>query len=289
MIPEIECIIKKEKPSAVISQGDTATVFGAALAAFHCQIPFGHVEAGLRTDDLGHPFPEEGYRQMISRITRWHFAPTESAAKALRNEGIHKNKIYITGNTCIDTLLQTVNNLPPIAENENRIILLTAHRRENFGKPLESIFKAILELLKIFEDVIIIYPVHPNPNVQNLAYSMFSGHPRVQLKEPLDYCEFVDAMRHSTLIMTDSGGIQEEAPALGKPVLILRETTERPEPIELGVSELVGTNTKSIIDKTSELLTCTNTYQRMSRTVFPYGNGNASTAILNTLYEALKK
>lgn len=283
MLPDLESIIKKEQPYAVVAQGDTATVFGSALAAFHCQIPFGHVEAGLRTHNLAHPFPEEGYRQMVSRITHWHFAPTEGAAKALRTEGIPDNKIFVTGNTCIDTLLQTVKELPQQSDSKERTILLTAHRRENFGKPLENIFNAVLEVLDRFHDVSLLYPVHPNPNVQQLAHDMLGKHPRVKLTEPLDYFDFVDAMRSAYLILTDSGGVQEEAPALGKPVLVLRETTERPEAIDMGVARLVRAQTERIVDAVSLLLTDAEAYDRMSHKVSPYGDGLAAQRILSVI------
>jgi UDP-N-acetylglucosamine 2-epimerase (non-hydrolysing) len=283
MLPELENIIKKEQPYAVVAQGDTATVFGSALAAFHCQTPFGHVEAGLRTHNLAHPFPEEGYRQMVSRITHWHFAPTEGAAKALRTEGIPDNKIFVTGNTCIDTLLQTVKELPQQFDSKERTILLTAHRRENFGKPLENIFNAVLEILDRFHDVSLLYPVHPNPNVQQLAHDMLGKHPRVKLTEPLDYFDFVGAMRSAYLILTDSGGVQEEAPALGKPVLVLREITERPEPVNEGVAKLVGTTPEAIVSQVSLLLESVAEYEKMGRLFMPYGDGVASTKIVRQM------
>lgn len=254
MLPELDNIIKKEKPYALIAQGDTTTVFGSALAAFNAQIPFGHVEAGLRTYDLKHPFPEEGYRQMVSRITHWHFAPTIQAAENLKNEGIDPNKIYVTGNTCIDTLLQTVSEQLTQEKVKKRTILLTAHRRENFGQPLINIFTAILEILKKYPYVDVLYPVHPNPNVQKLAYEMLGDHERVRLCKPLDYFDFVAAMQDSYIILTDSGGIQEEAPSLKKPVLVLRETTERLEAVNAGTSLLVGSCIEKIVQETNRLL-----------------------------------
>lgn len=282
ILPSLETIIIKEKPYAVLAQGDTATVFGAALASFHNKIPFGHVEAGLRTYNLNHPFPEEGYRQMISKIAHWNFAPTELAKKTLLEEGVIKEKVFMTGNTCIDTLFMTLEQIPKKIKTTERIIVLTAHRRENFGKPLESIFNAVLKIVQDFPDVKVIYPVHPNPHVKNLAYSLLN-HPRIILKDPLNYFDFVELLAQAHLILTDSGGIQEEAPALGKPVLVTRETTERPEPIKLGVSKLIGTNTENIYKEISKLLIDENLYRKMSRPCFPYGDGHASYKIVNTL------
>lgn len=280
MLPSLETIIKKENAFAVLAQGDTASVFGAAMTAFHCQVPFGHIEAGLRTHNLEHPFPEEGYRQMISRITHWHFAPTNKAANALMNEGISEDKIYITGNTGIDTLLQTVAKSHKPQKNNERVILLTAHRRENFGEPLKNIFNAVLKVVESFEDVRIIYPVHPNPNVKTMAHAMLAGHPRIELHEPFGYFDFVAAMQSADLILTDSGGVQEEAPALGKPVLVLRKTTERPEPIEAGVSKLVGTDYEVILQNVKTLLTDETVYRSMSKKCFPYGDGHAAKKIV---------
>jgi UDP-N-acetylglucosamine 2-epimerase (non-hydrolysing) len=283
MLPALDSILTREAPDAVLSQGDTTTVFGAALCAFHRRIPFGHIEAGLRTHDLGRPFPEEGYRQMVSRITRWHFAPTESAATALRMEGIAPDSIYVTGNTCIDTLLRTVAELGAPRPQIGRLVLLTAHRRENFGAPLRSIFSAVRKIVEVFPDVHVVYPVHPNPNVKNTAMAMLAGHPRIELREPLDYFEFVDLMRHSSLILTDSGGIQEEAPALGKPVLVLRDVTERPEAVNAGVAKVVGIHAADIIYAASALLSDSGAYAHMARGVSPYGDGHAARRIESVL------
>ena len=283
MLPALDAVLEAEMPALVLAQGDTATVFGAALCAFHHRIPFGHVEAGLRTHDLMQPYPEEGYRQMIARITRWHFAPTEGAAEALRQEGIDPNHIHITGNTCIDTLLQTVAQLGSAPNTTERLILLTTHRRENFGEPLKSIFTAVRDLAEKFQDVRIIYPVHPNPNVKNPALEILSGHPRINLCEPLDYFEFVDLMRQANFILTDSGGIQEEAPALGKPVLVLRENTERPEAVLAGAARLVGTSQAEIVKAATELLTVKSKYAAMSLSKSPFGDGHASIRILDII------
>jgi UDP-N-acetylglucosamine 2-epimerase (non-hydrolysing) len=283
MLPALDAVLAKERPDALLSQGDTTTVLGAALCAFHRRIPFGHVEAGLRTYDLQHPFPEEGYRQMVSRLARWHFAPTEGAADALRAEHVPADRIYVTGNTCIDTLLQTVAELGPLSAQPGRLILLTAHRRENFGTPMRAIFTAIREIVERFQDVRVRYPVHPNPNVQKIAMEMLADQSRIELCGPLDYFAFVDLMRQSALILTDSGGVQEEAPALGKPVLVLRETTERPEAVSAGVAGVVGTDREKIVSQVTLLLTDPSAYSRMAGGVSPYGDGNAATRIVEVL------
>lgn len=283
MLPALDAVMEREKPDVVLAQGDTTTVLGAALCAFHGRIPFGHVEAGLRTHDLAHPFPEEGYRQMVARVAYWHFAPTEGAASALRQEGIAPARIHVTGNTCIDALLQTVAQLGPAAAESKRLILLTAHRRENFGAPLRSIFTAVRQIADRFPDVRVVYPVHPNPNVAAPAHAMLAGHPRIELREPADYFEFVDLMRRATLILTDSGGIQEEAPALGKPVLVVRDVTERPEAVDAGVAKLVGTQTVRIVGAISMLLNDRTAYAGMVRGASPFGDGKAAARILGVL------
>lgn len=287
MLPELDARLANERVDAVLAQGDTTTVFVAALAAFHRRTPFGHVEAGLRTNDLAHPFPEEGYRQMVSRVTRWHFAPTSGAASSLLAEGVPKQRIHVTGNTCIDTLLQTVARQSPVLPGAERLILLTAHRRENFGERLRSIFKAVRLLADRYADVRFVYPVHPNPNVQAAADALLSGHPRIDLIQPLDYFDFVDLMRRATLVLTDSGGIQEEAPALGKPVLVLRDTTERPEALACGSSKLVGTDEAHIVEAVSSLLDNPRLLGAMSEVRYPYGNGNASLEIVRILSDSI--
>lgn len=287
MLPELDVRLANERVDAVLAQGDTTTVFVAALAAFHRGIPFGHVEAGLRTNDLGHPFPEEGYRQMVSRIASWHFAPTSGAAASLLSEGIPEDRIHVTGNTCIDTLVQTIAKLPPVEPSDGRLILLTAHRRENFGERLQNVFSAVRKLADRYADVRFLYPVHPNPNVQVQARALLGNHPRIDLVMPLDYFEFVDLMRRATLILTDSGGVQEEAPALGKPVLVLRDATERPEAVACGSSRLVGTDEASIIDAVSSLLDRPGLLAAMSQVRHPYGDGDASREIVRVLSEAM--
>ncbi len=284
MLPELESLLRQESADAVLAQGDTATTYGAAVAAFHTRIPFGHIEAGLRTYDLAHPFPEEGYRQMVSRISHWHFAPTQRDAEALRREGIAEDRIFVTGNTGIDALLDTVARLPPAPSMKNeRIILLTAHRRESFGEPLRGVFKALRKIVEAIPDIVLRYPVHPNPQVQAAAREILSGHPRIDLIEPMDYVDFVAAMRDATLILTDSGGVQEEAPALGKPVLVLRETTERMDAVEQGHSILVGTDSKRLFDMLSKLLCEQESIKTLSKIGFPFGDGSAAIKIVNFL------
>ena len=283
MLPAIDRVLEHEHADVVLAQGDTTTVFVAGLAAFHRRIPFGHVEAGLRTHDLAQPFPEEGYRQMVARIARWHFAPTKGAAVNLRQEGVPEGLIHVTGNTGIDTLLQTVRKLEPAPGRDARIILLTAHRRESFGQPLQRIFSAVRELVERHADVRVVYPVHPNPNVHAAAHTMLGGHERIELRAPIDYFEFVALMRSAYLVLTDSGGIQEEAPALAKPVLVLREQTERPEAIEAGVARLIGTQQADIIDAASRLLDDPAEYAAMALGASPYGDGHAAERIVELL------
>nr|WP_218156339.1 UDP-N-acetylglucosamine 2-epimerase (non-hydrolyzing) [Dyella sp. OK004] len=283
MLPALDRVLVKEHASIVLAQGDTSTVLAAALAAFHRQVPFGHVEAGLRTQDLDQPFPEEGYRQMVARIARWHFAPTSGAAEHLRAEGISAAGIHVTGNTGIDTLMHTVHKLGPAPIRQGRTILLTAHRRENFGLPLRNILSAVRELADRYTDIEVLYPVHPNPNVQESARSVLANHPRIKLLPPQDYFDFVDLMRQSTLILTDSGGVQEEAPALAKPVLVLREQTERPEAVQAGVAKLVGTDTKRIVMAAVHLLDDASAHARMAKGGSPYGDGRAAARIISEL------
>ena len=276
-------------PAAVLAQGDTVTVFAAALAAFYARLPFGHVEAGLRTYDLTQPFPEEGLRQMVSRIARWHFTPTQNAAANLAREGIDPAAVHLTGNTGIDALLSSAqlasSRFPD--KDSTRLILLTAHRRENFGAPMERIFSAVRRLADLNADVRIVYPVHPNPVVREAANRLLGGHARIVLCEPLGYFEFVAAMRDSYFVLTDSGGVQEEAPALGKPVLVLREQTERPEAIAAGVAKLVGTTTERIFGESTRLLEDPEHYRSMARGVSPYGDGRAAGRIESILRNSL--
>ena len=294
-------ILKKEKPDILMIQGDTSTAFLAAFLAFHFKIKIAHIEAGLRTYDKYSPFPEEINRQLISRLADLHFAPTERAKNNLLKEGIAEEKIFLTGNTAIDALFAIKEKQAEnIAEYENnfskkygfdfkdkKIILITAHRRESFGEGLKNIFSAIKELAEKRKDIIIIYPVHLNPNVCHLARKMLDGISNINLIEPLEYDEFVFLMSISYLILTDSGGIQEEAPSLGKPVLVMREHTERQEGIEAGGSKLVGTNPEIIIKETLNLLDDKNAYNAMAKSRNPYGDGKATPKIIEAIRDFL--
>jgi UDP-N-acetylglucosamine 2-epimerase (non-hydrolysing) len=265
------------KPDLVLGQGDTSTALASALASYYNKIPFGHIEAGLRTGNYNNPWPEEMNRVLITKLSTLHFCPTATSKDNLNSEGIFEN-VSITGNTVIDSLLKFVDNTV-IAKNK---ILLTVHRRENFGQPLIDILDAILELVERNEDLEIKFPVHPNPNVRSLVYQKLN-HPRIDLCEPLSYQEFIKAMCEAKIILTDSGGVQEEAPALGKPVLVLRDFTERPEAVDMGVVRLVGSSTKNIILEVEHLLNDTVHYSRMATGGSPYGDGNASSRILNSI------
>jgi UDP-N-acetylglucosamine 2-epimerase (non-hydrolysing) len=287
--PEITKVIKNVYPDILLVQGDTTTAMLTALAAFYQKIKVGHVEAGLRTNDIYNPFPEEVNRRLISVVSSYNFAPTETAYKALANEGFKKDSIYITGNTVIDALLMTVKkkhklNLDIPVDNR-RIILVTAHRRESFGIPFENICNALKDIATQNENIEIIYPVHLNPNVQEPVDTILSDIKRVHLIEPLEYLDFVQLMNKSYLILTDSGGIQEEAPALGKPVLVMREKTERPEAVKVGIVKLVGTDTKKIVKETENLLKNKRMYERMSKAHNPYGDGKAAERIVKILLE----
>ncbi len=296
VINEIKPILIKEKPDIVLVQGDTTTTFATSLAAFYLRIPVGHVEAGLRTWNKYNPFPEEINRQLTTRLTDYNFAPTEWAKQNLIKEGIDPDKIFVTGNTVIDALLMIVDpnytftddKLNRIDFLNKKIILLTSHRRENFGEPMRNIFLACKYIVETNPDVELIYPVHPNPNVQKTANEILKGFDRIHLIEPLDYRPFVQLMNKCYLIMTDSGGIQEEAPSLGKPVLVLRKTTERPEAIEAGTARLVGTDKDFIIDNAQKLLTDKFEYKNMSSKANPYGDGKAAKRIIDIILHHLK-
>ena len=285
MLPALSRSIVDLGAKAVLAQGDTATVFCSALAAYYSRIPFGHVEAGLRTHDLDEPFPEEGLRQMVARLAKWHFAPTDGAALNLSDERIAAEDIYVTGNTGIDALLSVVNAGPRICPVQpgKRVVLLTAHRRESFGPPMAEIFSAVRNLADAYADVQVIYPVHPNPNVSDLAHRILGGHHRISLAQPIGYLEFTRLMANSFMILTDSGGIQEEAPALGKPVLVLRDRTERPEAVHSGVARLVGTDAATIFREASRLLDDAEHYRAMAAGGSPYGDGKAAPRILEIL------
>ena len=284
----LEEVIRKSKPDIVLVHGDTTTTFAGALAAFYNQVAIGHVEAGLRTDDKYSPYPEEMNRQMVDRLSDIYFAPTEISKNNLLKENVDESKIYITGNTAIDAMSTTIEKnythpeLNWIKEGE-RMILLTAHRRENLGEPMRHIFKGIKRIVDEFNDVKVIYPIHMNPKVREVANEVFEGCNRVKLIEPLEVFDFHNFQNRSYIILTDSGGIQEEAPSLGKPVLVLRDTTERPEGIKAGTLKLVGTNEETIYQETKNLLTNKSEYEKMSKASNPYGDGHASKRIVDSI------
>lgn len=284
----VENIIKEVQPDIVLVHGDTTTTFAGALAAFYNQVAVGHVEAGLRTNDKYSPFPEEMNRQMVDCMTDMYFAPTEISKENLLKENIEEDKIYVTGNTAIDAMSTTVNSdyshkeLEWIKENE-KMILLTAHRRENLGEPMRNIFKAIRRIVDEFSDVKVIYPIHLNPKVRSVANEIFAGCDKVKLIEPLEVFDFHNFQNKSYIILTDSGGIQEEAPSLGKPVLVLRDTTERPEGIKAGTLKLVGTDEDTIYEETKKLLLDKKEYEKMSHASNPYGDGHASEKIADAI------
>ncbi|MGF1460253.1 MAG: non-hydrolyzing UDP-N-acetylglucosamine 2-epimerase [Leptolyngbyaceae cyanobacterium] len=285
----LEAYFQRSQPQLVIVQGDTTTAFSAALAAFYQQIPVGHVEAGLRTDDLLNPFPEEANRRLISQIARLHFAPTDTAVSHLRSSAV-VGQIHQTGNTVIDALL-TVAGQNPACEiagldwQKYRVILSTVHRRENWGAPLQGIIQGFLQTLDRCPDAALLLPLHRNPTVRKPLKAALEGHPRAFLTEPLDYGQLVGAMQRCTLLLTDSGGLQEEAPGLGKPVLVLRETTERPEAIAAGTAKLVGTDGDAIAHAAVDLLTSPAAYSAMAQAVNPFGDGRAAQRILQIVQQ----
>jgi UDP-N-acetylglucosamine 2-epimerase (non-hydrolysing) len=283
----LEKLFKEIEPHLVIVQGDTTTAFAAALAGFYQQIPIGHVEAGLRTDNIYNPFPEEANRRLISQITQLHFAPTSLAAANLHKSGV-TGEIHQTGNTVIDALLTVAKSQPPcdipgLDWSKYRVILSTVHRRENWGEPLQNIGAAMLQILETFPDTALLLPLHRNPTVREPLTKILGEHPRVFLTEPLDYSQLVGAIQRSYLLLSDSGGIQEEAPSLGKPVLVLRDTTERPEAVTGGTAKLVGTDADRITAAASELLGNPQAYQAMATAINPFGDGTASTQILTAV------
>lgn len=292
-------VLKDYQPDTVLIHGDTTTSMAASLAAFYMQIPVGHVEAGLRTYNMLSPWPEEMNRQVTDRICTYYFAPTEQSKKNLLQENIDEKKIFITGNTVIDALLMAVDIIASTPGMEEKLageirekgyavggreyILVTGHRRENFGDGFLHICKAIKELAALHPEMDIVYPVHLNPNVQKPVYELLSGVDNVYLISPLDYLPFIYAMQHSTLLLTDSGGVQEEAPSLGKPVLVMRDTTERPEAVQAGTVKLVGTSAEAIVNNVTALLKDKELYRRMSETHNPYGDGRACERIMEAL------
>ncbi len=281
-------VIKSEKPDIVLVHGDTTTTLAGALAAFYNQVKVGHVEAGLRTYDKNSPWPEEINRQIVGNIADLNFAPTKLSANNLHLENKKKNTIYITGNTAIDAMSTTVKNNYNHREldwitNKEKLILLTAHRRENLGKPMRNIFSAIKKIVDEFNYVKVIYPIHLNPKVREIAHEIFGDCDRVKLIEPLEVFDFHNFLNRAHIILTDSGGIQEEAPGLGKPVLVLRDTTERPEGIEAGTLKLVGTDEYIIYEETKKLLTSKQEYENMSKASNPYGDGTSSKQIVDII------
>ena len=294
VLRQLDNIIKKEKPEIILVHGDTTTTLASAMAAFYNQIDIGHVEAGLRTYDKYSPYPEEMNRQMVDCMTDMYFAPTDTSKNNLIKENIKEDKIYVTGNTVIDAMKYTVSKdysneeLDWIKGNE-KLILLTAHRRENLGEPMKRIFKAIRRIVDEFSDVKVIYPIHKNPKVREIANSVFNGCDKVKLIEPLEIFDFHNFQSHSYIILTDSGGIQEEAPSLGKPVLVLRDTTERPEGVDAGTLKLVGTDEKTIYEETKKLLLNKDEYKKMSMASNPYGDGLASERIADAIVKRYLK
>ena len=286
-------ILEKEKPHLVLVHGDTTTTFAAALAAFYQRIPVGHVEAGLRTRNKYSPYPEEINRTLAGRIAELHFAPTDIARDNLLAESTATFKIWVTGNTVIDALLETVQpeyTFGPELQGINfdqRIILVTTHRRENWGSGMRNIYQALIDIVNEFEDVEVVFPVHRNPVVRDIAEEMLQGRERFHLIDPLDYEPFANLMNRCYLVMTDSGGMQEEAPSLGKPVLVLRDTTERPEALQAGTVKLVGTNQQRIYEAARLLLTDKNEYDKMARAINPYGDGYAARRIVNVIKDFL--
>jgi UDP-N-acetylglucosamine 2-epimerase (non-hydrolysing) len=284
LIEKFDEFLALARPHALLAQGDTTTAMAAALSSFYQKVPFGHIEAGLRTGNLYGPFPEEMNRLVASCIARWHFAPTQEAGRNLLKEGVYPDNIHITGNTVIDALLQVAQQCSEtVAPPGLRLVLVTAHRRENFGAPLENICHAIRHLAERRPDIQFLYPVHPNPNVKRATGEILASHPRIQLVEPLDYRAFVAAMKQAHFILTDSGGVQEEAPALGKPVLVLRDETERPEAIAAGVVRLIGTEFERIVAESVRLLDDSVHYASMAHGVSPYGDGRAAERIVRLL------
>ncbi|HET7931884.1 MAG TPA: UDP-N-acetylglucosamine 2-epimerase (non-hydrolyzing) [Rhodanobacteraceae bacterium] len=291
LITALDATLTRLAPEVMLVQGDTTTVMTAALVAFYRRIAFGHVEAGLRTHDLANPFPEEMNRVVAGHLARWHFAPTERSRQNLLREGIDAARIHVTGNTVIDALLDVAaKDWPPTLplDPARRLVLVTAHRRENFGEPFRAVCRAIRRLADLHEDIEIVYPVHPNPNVRTVTTELLTGHPRIHLCPPQDYAPFVSLQKRAHLILTDSGGVQEEAPALGKPVLVLRSETERPEAMDEGVVRLVGTDESRIVAEATRLLTDPAAYRAMARGVSPYGDGHAAARIVGVLRDALR-
>lgn len=291
ILEKIKAVLERERPDIVLVHGDTSTTFVTALSAFYLQIPVGHVEAGLRTYNIYSPYPEEFNRQATGIIAAFHFAPTELSKRNLLNEGKKEESVYVTGNTAIDALKTTVRNDYCHPELEwakgSRLIMLTAHRRENLGEPMYHMFRAIRRIVDETPDIRVIYPIHMNPVVRQAANDIFAGDDRIHIIEPLDVLDFHNFLARSYLILTDSGGIQEEAPSLGKPVLVMRDTTERPEGIRAGTLKLVGTDEEIIYREFRKLLTDQKEYEKMAHASNPYGDGFAAKRIADILMKRL--
>ena len=287
----LQKVLQEVKPNIVLVHGDTTTTFVGALAAYYSQVDVGHVEAGLRTGNKYSPFPEEMNRKLTGAIADLHFAPTKTSKANLLREGVDESNIFVTGNTVIDALHQTVKHdfsfgnhlLEGIDYGNKRIILVTTHRRENLGEPMRHVYKALKRLTETFADVEIVFPVHKNPKVREVVNEELGNLDKVHLIDPLDYEPFANLMSRAALILTDSGGVQEEAPALGKPVLVLRDTTERPEAVEAGTVKLIGTDSDKVFNEASLLLTDEQEYDRMAKSTNPYGDGKAASRIVSAL------
>jgi len=296
VIRAMDELLEEKRPDLLLVQGDTATVMSASLAAFYHKIPVGHVEAGLRTNDRYNPFPEEMARRQTTRLASLHFAPTRRAVDNLKAEGVVEN-VYLTGNTVIDALLDTTKRLKDAEIDKNlfggadfskyKVLLVTAHRRENWGMAMDEIAHALKSIADSYDDVQILYPIHKNPIVRKSIEPVFHGHKRLICVEPLDYVPFVYAMQRCHFVLTDSGGIQEEAPSLGKPVLVMRTNTERPEAVEAGSARLVGVDQKGIVEAASDLLSNPGSYSRMATVANPFGNGQAARLIVSHIEEYL--
>ena len=289
VLEQVTCRLTAARPDLVVVQGDTTTAFTGALAAFYARIPIAHVEAGLRSRDLGNPFPEEANRRLTAVVADIHLAPTPLARRRLMKEGVPRRKIVVTGNTIVDTLRDLleggVRKMRSIEWpfNGGRVLVVTSHRRESWGHDLENICRALRDLVARFPDLEVVYPVHLNPNVREPVNRMLAGVERIHLISPLDYIGFVELMRRAYVILTDSGGIQEEGPTLGKPLLVLRRVTERPEAFRAGLAKLVGTDRESIVTQVARLLTDPNAYHEMSTGINPYGDGRAAERIVEAL------
>jgi len=286
-------VLDKENPDMVVVHGDTATTFAASLAAFYKRIPVAHVEAGLRTKNKYSPFPEEMNRSLTTRVADLHFAPTDTNRENLLAEAVGDFKIWVTGNTVIDALVQTIQSDYNFETDlsgvdfTRRILLVTTHRRENWGAGMQRIYQALIDLVEEFDDVEVVFPVHKNPVVRDVAEAMLKGREHIHLIEPLDYEPFVNLMNASYMILTDSGGMQEEAPSLGKPVLVLRDTTERPEAVKAGTVKLVGTTRKKVYNEARSLLADKKEYDKMARAINPYGDGKAARRIVQVITDFL--